>query len=371
MRYSFKRQGIVGWKRTTRFSSILSSIILLGFTGVIYADEKPVYPGKTWESRPPETAGLDRSKLDAFRDFVSGRGCVVRHGFMVYAWGDQTLSRDVASAFKPLLSTLLCFAIQDDKLKNPDEPVANFEPRLKEINGGKDAAMTWRHLTSQTACYGWAEKPGTAWAYNDYALALYYDTLIDKVFAMPDQDVLQKYMTEPLQFEDEYNFEALGPDWRGRLAASVRDFARFGLFILRKGRWNDKQLLKENYIDMMLNSIVPPDTSQVSGKEADMIPGQRSVGGIKNITPVGPGYYSFNWWLNRADRDGKRLWPDAPPDTFAASGHGGIRGVWIFPDLDLLVSWNEAQIDDHDVCPGNPDSKHNRAFRLLLDAIQK
>lgn len=347
------------------------AFVLAGQCPLAIANEKPTFPGKSWEIKSPDEAGLDAAKLDAFRDFVGGRGCIARSGFMVYSWGDQTASSDVASAFKPLLSTLLCFAIQDGKLKSPDEPVSQFEPRLKVINGGKDAAMTWRHLASQTACYGWAEKPGTAWAYNDYALALYYDVLIDKVFQMEDKEVLRHYFAEPLQFEDEYNFEALGPNYRGRLALSVRDFARFALFILHKGRWNDKQILDEKYVAMMLNNIVPPDTPQVGGAEADMIPGQRSVGGIKNITQVGPGYYSYNWWLNKTDREGKRLWPDAPPDVFAASGHGGIRGIWIFPSLDLIVSWNEAQIDDHDDCPGNADSKHNRAFRLLLDAIDK
>ena len=41
---------------------------------------------------------------------VGGRGCVVRHGFMVYSWGDQSKSSDVASAMKPLISTLLLMA---------------------------------------------------------------------------------------------------------------------------------------------------------------------------------------------------------------------------------------------------------------------
>ena len=27
-------------------------------------------------------------RLDPLRDFVGGRGCVVRRGYMVYSWGD-------------------------------------------------------------------------------------------------------------------------------------------------------------------------------------------------------------------------------------------------------------------------------------------
>jgi len=45
---------------------------------------------------------MSPEKLDALRDLVGGRGCVVRHGFMVYSWGDQSKSSDVASAMKPV-----------------------------------------------------------------------------------------------------------------------------------------------------------------------------------------------------------------------------------------------------------------------------
>ncbi len=351
----------------------LALLIVFGISGnSAQASDQAVFPAQEWETRTPESVGMDITKLDALRDYAGGRGCVVRHGYMVYSWGDQGKSRDVASAFKPVLSTLLCFAIQEGKLKNPDQPVSDFEPRLKQINNGKDAAMTWRHLASQTAAYGWAEKPGTVWAYNDYALALYYDTLMDKVFKKQADVVLKEYLGEPLQFQDKYTFEAFGPKNRpGRLALSVRDFARFGLFIQRKGQWRGEQLLQAKYIEMMLNSIVPVDTPGVSGEEADMIPGQRSIGGNKNITPIGPGYYSFNWWLNQTNKDGKRLYVDAPADTFVASGHGGPRACWIFPGLDLIVSWNDANIQDHDASPGNAESKHNQALILIKESIVK
>ena len=357
-------------KRTSLYIALLIAFGISGYS--VQASDKAVFPVQEWETRTPESVGMSTTKLDALRDLAGGRGCVVRHGYMVYCWGDQGKSRDVASAFKPVLSTLLCFAIQEGMIKSPDQPVSDFEPRLKKLNKGKDAAMTWRHLASQTAAYGWAEKPGTVWAYNDYALALYYDSLMDKVFKQHGDVVLKKYLAEPLQFQDKYTFEAFGPkDRPGRLALSVRDFARFGLLIQRKGQWRGKQLLQKKYIDMMLNSIVPVDTPGVSGKEAEMIPSQRSIGGNKNITPIGPGYYSFNWWLNGTNKEGKRLYANAPADTFVASGHGGPRACWIFPGLDLIVSWNDANIKDHDASPGNQKSKHNQALNLIKESIVK
>ncbi len=345
--------------------------LLLMFNGAFLGvAAEPAWPGTTWLVRSPAEAGLRAGTLAALAELVGGRGCVVRHGYLVYGWGDQSLSRDVASAMKPVLSTLLFCAIRDGRLANPDQRVADFEPRLNSLNDGKDAAITWRHLASQTSGYGLIEAPGTAYSYNDYALALYYDTLMRRVFRASGTTVLQRELATPLQFQDDCTFEAFGPtDRPGRLAMSVRDFARFGLLILREGRWRDRQLLPRESVRQMLNSPVPPDLPRTSGREASMLPGQRSVGGTRNITPVGPGFYSFNWWLNRTNAAGQRLFVDAPAGAVVASGHGGVRCLWIVPGLDLIVSWNDSRIDDHDTSPGNPNSLCNRAARLMVEAV--
>jgi CubicO group peptidase (beta-lactamase class C family) len=329
-----------------------------------------MFPDAHWETRTPEQVGLSREKLDALKELVGGRGCVVRRGYMVYSWGDQSKSSDVASAFKPVLSTLLLMAVQDGLLNSVDELVADYEPRLKSFNGGKHAGITWRHLASQTSGYGLVEPPGAAYSYNDFALALYYDTLTRKVFKTNGTEVLRKRLAEPLQFEDAFTFNAFRrPDRDGRLALSVRDFARIGLLYLRGGKWRDHQLIQPEFIQMAINSPIPAGTPLTSGREADMLPGQHSIGGTRNITRVGPGYYSFNWWLNRTNKAGQRLYVDAPADAFVASGHGGKRALWILPSLDLIVCWNDSPIDDHDKSPGNPDSKCNEAVRLMGEAI--
>jgi len=344
-------------------------LLLLSFSRLAcFAD---TYPEKDWKILSPHDAGLSPEKLDALRDLVGGRGCVVRHGFMVYSWGDQSKSSDVASAMKPIISTLLLIAVQEGRIKSVDGLVADFEPRLKTINNGKDAGITWRHLASQTSGYGLVEPAGESWSYNDFALALYYDTLTRKVFRTNGTEVLRTRIAGPLQFEDHFTFEAFGPNDRpGRLALSVRDFARFGLLYLRGGKWKDHQLLKPELIRIATTSPVPIGTPPTSGKEARMLPHQRSIGGGKNITPIGPGYYSFNWWLNRTNKSGQRLFVDAPTDTCVASGHGGMRMLWVIPSLDLIVSWNDSVIDDHDASPGNPNSRCNQAARLMVEAVQ-
>ena len=330
------------------------------------ASSNSVYPSVNWEAREPKQVGLSHGKLEALKELVEGRGCVVRHGYMVFTWGDQTKSYDVASAMKPVISTLLFIAVQEGRLGSVDAKVSEVEPRLKLLNGGKDAAITWHHLASQTSGYGLVEKPGEAWAYNDFALALYYDTLMGKVFKQQGVEVFRSRIAELLQFEDAFSFDR---PREGRLAVSVRDFARFGLLCLHRGLWRDKQLVDEKAFSVMTNSPIAATLPRTSGKEVEMLPNQRSIGGGKNITPAGPGFYSFNWWLNRTDKNGQRLFVDAPTDTFVAAGHGGKRMLWIIPSLDMIVSWNDSPIEDHDQSPGNPDTKCNRAARLIQESV--
>ena len=102
-----------------------------------------------------------------------------------------------------------------------------------------------------------------------------------------------------------------------------------------------------------------------------MLPGQRTLGGGRDQTPTGPGFYSFNWWLNGTNAAGQRLFVAAPPEAFAASGHGGKRVLFIVPSLDLIVSWNDSGIEDHDQSPGNPNTRMNQAARLLTEAAVK
>src|SRR5262249_35489252 len=156
--------------------------------------------------------------------------------------------------------------------------------------------------------------------------------------------------------------EAFGPNDRpGRLAMSVRDLARFGLLYLRGGRWKGKQVLTAGSARTALSSPVPAGLPRTPGRGIDMLPRPRPLGGGKDLAAAGPGYLSLNWGLNRTDAGGRRLYVDAPPDTFLAVGHGGERALWVLPSLDLIVTWNDAKIDDHDASPGNPRTKCNRA----------
>src|SRR5215468_6868083 len=110
--------------RDARLTGLLILALGAGLSappGVRGADaERPVYPAAEWEERTPEKAGLSGEKLKALAKLTGGRGCVVRHGYLVHTWGDPARSGDVASAVKPVISTLLLLAVQRGKVKGVD-----------------------------------------------------------------------------------------------------------------------------------------------------------------------------------------------------------------------------------------------------------
>ncbi len=338
--------------------------LTFGFDRTVSAD---VFPGDTWEMRAPADLGLDAAGLDAFSAMVGGRGCVARSGYMVHTWGDQALSADVSSAAKPWYTHFLFQAIENGLLASVDDYAVDHEPCLDDINaalGFKDRQITFRHLANQTSTYGVSELPGDAFDYNDFQMALFWDTLFLKVqgatYANVDATVLHPF-TETMQFQDASTFLAFGlNDRQGRLALSVRDFARFGLLYANEGQWNGSQLLDPAWVALATTDPLPASLPTTSAVAAEMCPGQRSIGGGLNQSPH-MGSYSWLWWVNGVDLDGGRLWPDAPVDAYGAFGHWGSRVLFVIPSLDLVVSFNDSGFDSI--------ATTNQAWAILLDAI--
>ena len=165
---------------------------------------------------------------------------------------------------------------------------------------------------------------------------------------------------------------AFGPKNRpGRVAISVRDFARFGLLYLRQGNWNGRQLISAEHARMAVTSPVPNSVPRSGKVAAEMIPGQRSIGSQQEPDNQTEhfGSYSWLWWINGADADGTRMWPAAPVDTFGAFGHGGPRAMWVIPSLDIVVSYNDARLKQWTNGPDNNPT--NEAMRRLVEAVMK
>ena len=146
--------------------------LLLASSVVASGQAQATFPGSAWERRDAEKLGLDAAALDRIAEELGGRGCIVKDGYLAKTWGDQAEVGDWYSSAKPVLSTLLFFALQEGRVTSVDQPIADFGWPLQ----AKDQGITFRHLGAMTSGYARPEGPGEAWAYNDFAIQLYQKT---------------------------------------------------------------------------------------------------------------------------------------------------------------------------------------------------
>ncbi len=344
-------------KRIARLALFVAAAV-----GAIAADAaEPKFPGASWQQRAPAELGLDKARLEAVSAALGGRGCIVKDGFVVYQWGDQAQPGDWLSSAKPVLSTLLLFAVHEGKLKSVDTPITEFGWELLP----KDRTMTFRHLANMTSGYARPEAPGKAWAYNDFAIQLYQKTLFDRVYKDdPDKVANAKERLGGLGLEDGLSFTAD----RRRMKASVRDFARIAWFWMHRGRWQDRQLLPERYFDEFMRPQTPKDLPVSQPAETnDYLKIGSYGGGSEHFTRFGAGIYGFNWWFNDTggSHPAQPTWPDAPADTVMSIGAGGNCSV-LMPKLNLIVTC--AQGDWGKLEGGASESVLNQRLKLISPA---
>jgi len=288
---------------------------------------------------------------------LGGRGCILKNGKTVLPWGDQAERRDVLSSAKPVMTTLLFFAIAEKKIPNLEARVAEFGWDLAP----KDRAMTLAQLTNMTSGYARPDAPGEAWAYNDYAVNLYQKTLFDRIFREEPERAGAR-IGNTLGLEDGLAFRATNR----RISASVRDFARIARFWLDRGTWNGKQVLPKSLFERYCRVQVPASIPHTRKAETnDYLKLGTYGGGSDHFTDFGAGIYGGNWWFNAKGRlhPGAITWPDAPRDTFMSIGAGGNCAVMI-PSRKLVLVAMSANWGKHE--PGNAEAPANRHIRALL-----
>lgn len=303
----------------------------------------------------PRTAALEELARN-----LAGRGAVLHDGRTIHTWGDQAEVSDWLSSAKPVLSTLLFFAIAERKINSIDALVADHGWPLIE----KDRTMTLRHLANMTSGYARPDAPGAAWAYNDFAINLYQKTLFDRIFQQ-DPDAAANSRFAPLGLEDGLRFR---PTNR-RMSASVRDFARIAQLWLNRGKHQGRQILPKHFFTDYCRAQTPADLPHTQKAETnDYLKLGTFGGGSDHFTDFGAGIYGCNWWFNAKGRlhPNATTWPDAPRDTFMSIGAGGNCAVMI-PSRKTILLAARANWGKH--TPGDAAAPTNQHIKLLLEAI--
>lgn len=294
-------------------------------------------------------------------------GMIVRHGYIVAEWGDPYRVDMTFSVTKSFLSTTVGLAYDRGLIEDVHDPVYRYMAPITAVRSGgsgigsfetfrlfgteHNRKITWDHMLRQTSDWEgtlwgrpdwvdrprgepskeWATRPrhepGTVYKYNDVRVnALALATL--NIWRRPLPEVLEEYVMDPIGASDTWRWHGYenswvvidgrlmqsvsgGGHWGGGMWISARDQARFGYLFLRNGRWEDGQILSDEWIEM-----------------------------AKTPGDVNPTYGFMNYSLN-GDR---RRAPAAPESAFWHSG-GGINRIYIDPvhDLVVVVRWLDGQ----------------------------
>jgi CubicO group peptidase (beta-lactamase class C family) len=309
------------------------------FIGV--ADEPEVAPpGPAWTGYVPGAIGPIRAR-------GGPNGIVLRGGVIAAEWGDTTRPDMSFSIAKSYLAVLAGLAVARGLIRSIDDRVRDYA--LDDgLASAQNRNITWRHLLEQTSEWqgtlwgkpdaidhnrdvgksdlGASDKgtarplrpPGTVWEYNDVRVNRLSLSLL-QVFREPLADVLRREVMDPIGASSGWAWQPYanswveldgarlpsvpgGSHWGGGLWMATRDHARFGLLMLRGGRWGGRQ-------------VVPAEW----------------IAELRRPSPVNP-QYGFLWWLNA----GRQQFPGAPESSFAARG-AGSNVVWMDPEHDLVV----------------------------------
>ena len=172
--------------------------------------------------------------------------------------------------------------------------------------------------------------PGTVYEYNDVRVNVLALAALH-VWRRPLPQVLREEVMDPIGASPTWRWNGYdnswvnvdgvmvqsvsgGGHWGGGMQISARDQARFGLLTLRRGRWKDKQILSEKWIQL---ATTP--------------------------TPANSGYGFMNFFLNTD----KKMLPSAPATVWQHQGNGANL-IYCDPENDLVIvtRWIEGRAMD-------------------------
>jgi CubicO group peptidase (beta-lactamase class C family) len=158
--------------------------------------------------------------------------------------------------------------------------------------------------------------PGSFWYYNNWDFNV-LGTIFEKKTGLSIGEAFYRRIAVPIGMQDfkpEDIYYMAGPISRHRgyhFEITARDLARFGLLYLRKGRWGNKQIVPEAWVEKNTHA-----NEMIRWHDID-------AGGYENL-----------WWL---EYKGAHLYGNGlPAGTYAASG-AGVHVVMVIPSRRLVI----------------------------------
>ena len=312
--------------------------------------------------------------IGPIKDRGDPTGIIIYKGYVVAEWGEPLRVDMTHSVTKSFLSSVVGIAFDRGMIRSIHDTVREYVPPVLVYNplaaGNKSDSLgasdflylfetphnrtiTWDHLLRQVSDWegtlwgkpDWADRPGdvpaewttrprnkagSVYKYNDTRVNVLALAALN-VWRRPLPQVLKENIMDPIGASNTwrwYGYENSwivldgnvvqsvtgGGHWGGGMFIHAYDMARFGYLTLRHGKWKDRQLISNQWMDW---SQTP--------------------------TPAQPTYGFMNWFLNT---DRKYL-SSAPASAFAHIGNG-TNMIYVDRDHDLVavVRWIDGKAMD-------------------------
>jgi CubicO group peptidase (beta-lactamase class C family) len=339
--------------------------ILFFFLIPLLVSGQGTFPSEHWVlCTNPEKYGFDKEKLQKAEKYANdslktAAVMIIKDGTLVYQWGDVSGKYATHSCRKSFLSALYGKYVDNGQI-NLDATMAELGiDDVPPLSDQEKQATVRDCLKARSGVYHTAHaetegmhaqkppanslKPGTYWIYNNWDFNV-LGTIFEKFAGKSVYRALKEDIGDPIGMEDFVPQLDSLPITGDRsihaaymFSISARDMARFGLLMLRNGRWGDKQVIPEWWV-------------------------KESTSYFSDATAYRRDGYGYMWWVaKKHNRFPDFPNVDVPEGTFSARGAGG-HFIVVFPDYNLVVVHRVNTWED-----GNNVSEAN--FGKLLSKI--
>lgn len=260
----------------TELKTRVITVLLVVFLGIssVYCQSINKYPGKIWDKiQNPEELGYSSELLAKAKEFSktlnTSAVTIIVNGVILDEWGDVDSVYFTHSMRKSVLSAMYGKYVEAgviDLNKTMAELGIDDEPALSE----REKAATIRDcLKARSGVFHTAEaesdgmhnlkpardtfKPGEFWLYNNWDFNV-LGTIFQNLTGKNIFDAFIEDIANPIQMEN-FTLENNASYKTGRsiheaymFVITAHDLARFGLLMLRNGKWNDKQIVPDSWV---------------------------------------------------------------------------------------------------------------------------
>jgi CubicO group peptidase (beta-lactamase class C family) len=328
----------------------------------------PAAIGDGWKTASADSLGLDSKRLAALTAAMRAWPelgvhaiLIERSGQLVYEeyfdgfderWGEPlgrvTMTRDtkhdLRSVTKSVVSALSGIAVGSGAIRSLDQPLVEWFPEYPELNTAERRRVTVAHVLAMTTGLEWNEEvpyndprndeirmtrdsqplryalsprfahaPGEEFTYNG-GLTQVMGAVIERATRSSLEDFARTRLFEPLGITDvEWVGDLAGmPSAASGLRLRPRDLAKFGSLYLHSGRWNGRQVIPADWIQLSTRRHFRfrPRTGPDAGGEFG---------------------YSYFWWYSCFPTEKGLI------ETRTAVGNGQQR-IFVLPGLDMVVT---------------------------------